>query len=354
MHMADALLSPAVGGIMWAASAGIIAYSSKKVREELDDKKVPLMGVLGAFIFAAQMINFTIPVTGSSGHLGGGIILSILLGPYAAFLTIASVLVVQALFFADGGLLALGCNIFNLGFFPAFIAYPFVYRIIIGNDPTPRKISAAAVLSAVVALQLGASGVVLQTTASGISSLPFATFLFLMQPIHLGIGIVEGIVSASVVNFVYKARPEIIPGSQTNAPPQVMTMRNVVFAIMTVSILTGGVASWFASENPDGLEWSIEKITGKSEFEGKTGMHRSLEVVQGKLAFLAGYSFKKAQTAKKVEAKSLETSTHHTASEVKGKGNRLGTGVSGIIGGLITLAIVFTVGFALKQRKLTT
>ena len=77
------------------------------------------MGVLGAFIFAAQMINFTIPATGSSGHLGGGLILTILLGPYAAFLTIASVLMVQALFFADGGLLALGCNIFNLGFFPA-------------------------------------------------------------------------------------------------------------------------------------------------------------------------------------------------------------------------------------------
>ena len=99
MHMADALLSPGVGATMWTASAGAIAYCSKKVREELDDRKVPLMGVLGAFIFAAQMINFTIPATGSSGHLGGGLILAILLGPHAAFLTIASVLVVQALFF---------------------------------------------------------------------------------------------------------------------------------------------------------------------------------------------------------------------------------------------------------------
>src|SRR6185369_6797856 len=128
MHMADALLSPAVGGTMLVATAGTIAYCSAKVRKELDDRKVPLMGVLGAFLFAAQMINFSIPATGSSGHLGGGVLLSILLGPYAALLTIASVLVVQALFFADGGLLALGCNIFNLGVFPAFIAYPFVYR----------------------------------------------------------------------------------------------------------------------------------------------------------------------------------------------------------------------------------
>ena len=102
---------------------------------------VPLMGVLGAFIFAAQMLNFTIPATGSSGHLGGGMILAILLGPYAAFLVMASVLTVQALFFADGGLLALGCNIFNLGFFPCFIAYPFIYKKIVGApaDPGPHS-----------------------------------------------------------------------------------------------------------------------------------------------------------------------------------------------------------------------
>jgi ABC-type Co2+ transport system permease subunit len=97
MHMADALISPAVGGTMWAAAAGLVAYSSRKVKDELDDRKIPLMGVLGAFIFAAQMINFTIPGTGSSGHLGGALILAVLLGPYAAFLTIASVLTIQAL-----------------------------------------------------------------------------------------------------------------------------------------------------------------------------------------------------------------------------------------------------------------
>ena len=129
MHMADALLSPAVGGTMWVATAGTIAYCAKKVQRDLDDRKIPLMGVLGAFIFAAQMINFTIPGTGSSGHLGGGLLVAILLGPSAAFLTIASVLTVQALFFADGGLLALGCNLFNLGVIPAFVAYPLAYPI---------------------------------------------------------------------------------------------------------------------------------------------------------------------------------------------------------------------------------
>ena len=94
MHMADALVSPAVGGTMWAASAVTAAYCAKMVREEDDPARVPLMGVAGAFIFAAQMLNFTIPGTGSSGHLGGGLILAILLGPEAAFLVMASVLAV--------------------------------------------------------------------------------------------------------------------------------------------------------------------------------------------------------------------------------------------------------------------
>ena len=134
MHMADALLSPTVGTAMWGLTAGAIALSSRKVSRLLDDSRIPLMGVMGAFIFAVQMINFTIPGTGSSGHLGGGLMLAILLGPHAAFLTMASVLIVQALFFADGGLLALGCNIFNLGIFPCFIAYPFIYRRIVGRE----------------------------------------------------------------------------------------------------------------------------------------------------------------------------------------------------------------------------
>ncbi|MFH1762059.1 MAG: energy-coupling factor ABC transporter permease, partial [bacterium] len=147
---------------------------------------------------------------GSSGHLGGGMILAILLGPYAAFLVMASVLMVQALFFGDGGLLALGCNIFNLGFFSCFIAYPLVYRKIVGDKPTQGKIVAGSLAAGIIGLQLGAFGVVLETVFSGISELPFKTFLLLMQPIHLAIGIVEGMVTAAVVMFVYQSRPEII------------------------------------------------------------------------------------------------------------------------------------------------
>ena len=116
MHMSDALLSPAVGGVMTAVSAGAIGFAVKKIAgANFDEKKIPLMGVMGAFVFAGQMINFTIPLTGSSGHIGGGILLAALLGPFPALLTLASVLLIQCMFFADGGLLSLGSNVFNMG-----------------------------------------------------------------------------------------------------------------------------------------------------------------------------------------------------------------------------------------------
>jgi hypothetical protein len=105
---------------------------------------------------ADALLSPTVPATGSSGHIGGGLLLAILLGPHAAFLTLSSVLTVQALFFADGGLLALGCNIFNLGFFPCFIAYPFIYKKITGNHLIQQKLITGSILAALIGLQLGA------------------------------------------------------------------------------------------------------------------------------------------------------------------------------------------------------
>ncbi len=349
MHMADALLSPAVGGTMWAVSAAAIACCSGKVRAELNDRKIPLMGVLGAFIFAAQMINFTIPVTGSSGHLGGGLILSILLGPYAAFLTIASVLVVQALFFADGGLLALGCNIFNLGFFPAFIAYPLIYKKIVGKIPNSAKISAASLAAAVIALQLGAFGVVLETVCSGISALPFYTFTAIMQPIHLAIGIVEGLVTAAVITFVYRARPEILQSAVAARSIGGHAIRNVALAFLAVAVLMGGVLSWFASERPDGLEWSITKLTGQKELKSSEDwIHGTMATLQEKLSFLPDYSFRKAAVTKPSSAPIIQDKKPEMKKE---EGGKLATSVSGLVGGVLTLALSFLVGLVLKRRN---
>ena len=117
MHMADALVSPAVAGTMYAVSTAAAAYSVKEIKLEDLDRKVPAMGVMGAFVFATQMINFTIPGTGSSGHLCGGMLLSAILGPCGGFLTMIAILAIQCLLFADGGLLALGCNVWNMAFY---------------------------------------------------------------------------------------------------------------------------------------------------------------------------------------------------------------------------------------------
>lgn len=336
MHMADALISPAVGGTMWAVSAGLIGYCSRKVKEDLDERKVPLMGVMGAFIFAAQMINFTIPATGSSGHLGGGLILAILLGPYAAFLVISSVLVVQALFFADGGLLALGCNIFNLGFIPAFIAYPLIYKKIVKESASPGRILTGSLLAAIIGLQLGSFGVVLETLLSGITSLPFSTFVMLMQPIHLGIGIVEGLVTAAVVSFVWKANPEILDLKPSTAPSPLMHGRQLAIVLLVAAVFTGGFISWFASEHPDGLEWSIEKVTGKEELENAYSIQDALARVQEKISFLPDYSFKTPEAV--------------AAQPGQEQDPRLGTSVSGIVGGAFTLCLAVLVGFVLKKR----
>jgi cobalt/nickel transport system permease protein len=336
MHMADALISPAVGGAMWAATAVTTVYCAKKVREDLDDRKVPLMGVVGAFIFAAQMLNFTIPATGSSGHLGGGLILTVLLGPHAAFLVMASVLSVQALFFADGGLLALGANVFNLGFFPAFVAYPLIYKKIVGGDPTRAKLFTGSLLAAVVALQLGAFGVVSETTLSGISELPFGTFVAMMQPIHLGIGIVEGFVTAAVVLFVQRTQPELLTRVAERKRLASLNLKPVLAGLLVVAILSGGVLSWLASTNPDGLEWSIEKVTGSEELAGTTaGVHGTSAEIQKKTSFLPDYGFKQ----------SAETEEGDVAGSA-------GTSVAGIVGAAITLALVVLVGFILRRRSI--
>ncbi len=342
MHMSDALLSPAVGAVFWAGTLGAIAYSSKKVKENLDEKRIPLMGVVGAFIFAAQMINFTIPGTGSSGHLAGGMILSILLGPYAAFIVMASVLAVQALFFADGGLLALGCNVWNLGAYACFVAYPLIYKPIARKGATRKRIMAASLLSGIAALQLGAFSVVLETFLSGRSELPLRAFVLLMQPIHLAIGIAEGFVTAAVINFVTAARPELLPNAYVSRPlPPATRVKRVALAFLALAIVTGGIVSLFASSNPDGLEWSIERLSGKSEMpELPRGAAAFLKAVQEKTAFLPGYTF-----AKKVEP---GRDGKEKGPDKGGSGVDGGKSLSGILGAAMMIGLISLVGFSVR------
>lgn len=323
--MADALISPAVGGVMYAASAAAAVYSAKKVKDDFDPKKVPVMGVMGAFVFAAQMINFSIPGTGSSGHFCGGLLLAAILGPYAAFLSMIAVLLIQCLMFADGGILALGCNVWNMAFYACFFGYFCIYKPFTKKGFSVGRIIAACVIGSILSLQLGAFSVVLETSISGITELPFSVFVAAMQPIHLAIGLVEGLITSAVLVFLLKARPELL---DAEAAENKFSMKKVVVILAVVALLVGGGLSLFASSNPDGLEWSVQKVTGSEELESDNDLHSTLAGVQEDTAVLPDYSFSNSDTV-------------------------AGTTVSGVVGaGIVALlCVIVCVIFGVLRKK---
>ena len=329
MHMADALVAPAVAATMYTCSAVAAGYSVKKVKLVDDPKRIPVMGVMGAFVFATQMINFTIPGTGSSGHLCGGMLLSAILGPYAGFLTMIGVLLIQCLLFADGGILALGCNIWNMAFYGCFIGAMLIWRPMMRKGACRWKIIAASVIGCIVTLQLGAFSVCLETTASGVTQLPLTVFVSVMQPIHLAIGAVEGLITAAVLCFIYEARPELLWGINDGVYKKPgLSYKKTVIILVTAAAVIGGGLSLAASEYPDGLEWSIQKITGEDEIEASDGIYEAAASVQEKTALLPDYS-------------------------VKTTDSQAGTSLSGIVGGaaVIALCSLLCVMFRLFRRK---
>ena len=348
MHMADALVSPAVAVTMYAASAAAAGVSLVQLHKEeaaapeLAKKKLPTMAVMSALVFAGQMINYTIPGTGSSGHLCGGMLLSAILGPWAGFLSMIVILAIQALFFADGGLLALGANVWNMAFYGCFVGYFLIYRplmqgrLLAGKGRT--KLVLASVLGCVVTLQLGAFSVVVETSLSGITALPFGAFAALMQPIHLAIGLVEGGITAAVLLFVYQTRPELLQCASAGAKNR--CSRRAALAILAAAALViGGGLSLLASGNPDGLEWSLfgNSDAGYTQNMGldedSYGVQSSAAdkagAVQEKTAFLPDYSF-------------------------AGSDSTAGTSVSGIAGAAIVAAaaaLICGVGGICRHKK---
>lgn len=293
MHMADALVSTPVALTAFTASAIRLGIAGAKIKHDDRADLAPLMGVTGAFVFAAQMINFSIPGTGSSGHIVGGVLLAALLGPWAAFITLASVLIVQCLVFADGGLLALGCNILNMGVLTTLVAYPLVFRPLMRFPASGWRIMVASVAACVVGLELGAVFVTAETELSGITALPGKVFLGFMTGIHLIIGIVEGLATGAVLLYVQKVRPTLLYGrsevTADSGSPRI-SMKKLILIFALAAMVIGGILSFLASSDPDGLEWSVMKITGTTELEGViTEAARSAQKVQSSTAILPDY-----------------------------------------------------------------
>ena len=350
MHMADALLSPAVATTMYAASAAAAGYSIHKLRQDDDPQKLPVMAVTSALVFAGQMINYTIPGTGSSGHMCGGMLLSALLGPYAGFLSMIVILTIQCLFFADGGLMALGANCWNMAFYGCFVGYFLIWKPVNaskwfgeGRSAERARIIAASIIGCIVTLQLGAFSVVLETSLSGITELPFGSFLALMQPIHLAIGLVEGLITAAVLVFVYDSRPELLQGVEFSGERTAKrSLRSVVAILAIVAVAVGGGLSLLASSNPDGLEWAL---FGNSDggYSSNMGLDEEnygvssqaaekAESVQEKTSFLPDYAFPDNDSA-------------------------AGTTVSGIVGAAIVAGVavlICLIGGFFRKRKMKT
>jgi len=213
MHIPDGFVNVGTAVVTYAGSAGAIAYSVRKTNKELDERRVPLMGVMAAFIFAAQMINFKV-AAGTSGHLLGGALVAILLGPWAGTLVITAVLAVQALVFQDGGIMAMGANILNMaviGVWSAYGVYHLVKKLLPGSRGNWIAGFAAAWASVVVA-SIAAS---LELAISGVS--PLGVVLPAMTLVHMLIGIGEGLITTGVIAFLAVTRKDLLrqPAPQT-------------------------------------------------------------------------------------------------------------------------------------------
>lgn len=251
MHIPDGFLSVLVSIILWIISILAIAYALRRVGKDVGERQVPLMGVLAATIFAGQMLNFSV-TGGTSGHLLGAAIATILLGPWAAVIIMTSVVSIQALVFQDGGLLALGANIFNMALIGVSVSY-FVYtslRELTGARPWGIFMSGA--VAAWFSILIASLAAALQLSISGTS--PANIAVPAMAGIHMLIGIGEGLITVGALAFLYSARRDLLESSKT-APKgsKIIWIVGLGIALLLV------VLSPMASSNPDGLEWVAEQ-----------------------------------------------------------------------------------------------
>jgi cobalt/nickel transport system permease protein len=206
LHAPDGFLSVAIAAVMWLGTLAVLAIAVRRADRGLDERAVPLLGVMAAFIFAAQMFNFQV-VGGTSGHLLGGVLAAVLLGPWAGTLVMACVVAVQALVFQDGGLVVMGANIFNMGIIGTlggFVVYRLVARVLGGED---RARLPAAAIAAWISVVAGAAAMSVQLWLSGTISLEVT--LPAMIVVHMLIGVGEAFITVAAIGFVAATRADL-------------------------------------------------------------------------------------------------------------------------------------------------
>ena len=332
MHMANELLSVPVATGAIAVAGTFIGILCRTLRNALSSEKFALMGVLGAFVFAAQMVNFQLPLLpGTSGHMVGAVLLAIILGPAAASIVMTSIIIVQCLIFQDGGLLALGCNILNMAIIPSFLGY-WIYKVFAGLLRKTWGLYVASILASIIAIEAGAMLVPIQAMLSGVLTVPFKTFLVTMLGVHLIVGIVEGAITAAVLGFLSQAKPDIVtdklPGKSR------MTAKMLVVTLAVFAVITGAGLSLLASQNPDGLEWSYLERPDNPNFKplvhNQSSMIAAIDRLQSKYAPMPDYTIRASQNA---------------SSPAAGW-----TSLAAIFGSVITMSLIYVIARAARPK----
>jgi cobalt/nickel transport system permease protein len=249
MHIPDGFLGPVVALICWVITIAVVAVAIRKTNHQLGQKQVPLMGIMAAFIFAAQMINFPV-AGGTSGHLLGGALAAIVLGPWPAVLVMTAVIAVQALLFQDGGLLVMGANILNMGILTAAVGYG-LYRLVANRGKGLKLVGAG--LAAWLSVMTAALATSLELWLSGTAGLQIV--IPAMMSVHALIGIGEALITVAALAFIMQVRPDLLPGEKETVKGGLGWA--VVGLLIALAVV---VISPLASADPDGLERVAEDM----------------------------------------------------------------------------------------------
>jgi cobalt/nickel transport system permease protein len=336
MHMANELLSVPMAAGTIAIAAGGVAAVCRWMKRTISHDKLPLMGVLGAFVFAAQMVNFpTMP--GTSGHLVGAVLLAIVLGPPAAALVMASIIIVQCLLFQDGGLLALGCNIINMGLVPSYVGYA-IFRLAAGAHPGRFRLYMGSIVACILAVEAGAILVPVEVQLSGVLQVPFVTFFYTMAGVHLVTGLIEGLITAFVLAYLREVRPAIVAGGLSGQGR--LSAKAVYVTLLVAALALAAGLSLFASSRPDGLEWSYKERPNQPSFQpvvaNTSAAVAAAEALQDKYTPLPDYSTRPLESA------------GQPARPWAGW-----TSFAGVVGSLVTMMVVWGAARLLSSRRVS-
>ncbi|MEV7278044.1 energy-coupling factor ABC transporter permease [Streptomyces sp. NPDC093111] len=342
MHVPDGFINAPVSAVAGVVAAGAVAVSLRGARKELDERTAPLAGLVAAFIFAVQMLNFPV-AAGTSGHLLGGALAAILVGPYTGVLCIAVVLLMQGVLFADGGLTALGVNVTVMGVVTVVVSYALFRGLVLALPRTRRSVTIASFVAALVSVPAAATAFTGIYALGGTTDVPITKVLTAMVGVHVLIGVGEAVITMLTVGAVIAVRPDLVhgargltaplklrvggalidaapvttPATAPAAPAAPASSKKLWIGGVVTALVLAGFVSFYASASPDGLE----KVAADKGIDSKVQPHAAAD------SPLADYGVKDVGDA------------------------RLSGGLAGVIGVGATLAVGSGAFWVVRRRR---